>query len=63
MAYLTADARDAYANSRDAQIDADTLRAQAARSRQPRRGQFLAQAETLELQSASWLVDARRAEG
>lgn len=54
--YAEADERDFRANARDAQIDADTLRRQAARSRQPHRAKLLGQAETLELKSAGWIA-------
>ena len=57
---MNAAERNARANSRDFQIDADTLRQQATRLRQPRKGAMLAQAETWELESASWLMRARQ---
>jgi hypothetical protein len=57
--HLPANQRDCLANARDFQADANTLRRQAARLRQPRKGSILAQAETLELQSAGWLASAR----
>lgn len=61
MSYLTADVRDCLANARDAQLDADTMRRQAAKARQPRRGEFLVLAEKFDLESASWLVHSRNA--
>lgn len=52
--------RDALANARDFQADADTLRRQATRLRQPRKGEMLGKAEAWELASAGWLVTARQ---
>lgn len=55
MNQMTADERDALANSRDFQADADTLRRQAARARQPRKGVMLTLAQGFDLKSAGWL--------
>lgn len=55
---LSADKRDALANSRDFQFDANTLRVQASKTRQPKKRTLLVQAETWELASAGWLAKA-----
>lgn len=60
--HMSADERDARANSRDAQIDADTTRRQAERLRGLRKRLMLIEAEKLELLSAGWLSQAHQAQ-